>query len=421
MEDAMKGFLLSLGAVLAIVVSSTAGPASAANPLKVGVMAPYTGPASRTGEEYKNGANMALHDLRAIGQLPVQIDGAMRDIELFWVDEQSSPEKAVKALQDAVQREGVEIMVNGWHGSVALGIIDIEAQYPMIHFGHLGAPSSISEKIIKNGYRHWFKGMPTSGSMGANYADPITYFVSEGKWKPKSKKIAICVEDTDWGREWGKGFAEGLAAKGWEVVDQDVVKLDETEFTSLLSKYKSKSVSLVAYSLSGSLASSGFVKQFHNSGIDGLLIADGLDWYPDWYQLTGDDSNFTISADSQFTITPEQQEWVDRFTKMFGHEPALSPAGSSYDYIVMLVKGLNKAGTTNFDKLSDTLLNLEHRGIWNYYAFAKKPGDHAIAPYEVKAGAFMEGYMEPMVQHMNGKANVIWPLQYKQADFVAPK
>jgi branched-chain amino acid transport system substrate-binding protein len=407
-----------LCAMIAALAVCTA--AIAAEPLKVGVMAPYTGPASRTGEEYKNGALMALEELRAEGQVPVTIDGEKRDIEFVWVDSESSPEKAVKAFQDAVNREGVEIMVNGWHGSVALALIDIVAQYNMIFFGHLGAPGAISQKIIEKGYRHWFKGMPDPGMLAGGYADPIDYFIKEGKWTPASKKLAICVEDTDWGRAWGDGFAKAMEAYGWEIAVRDVVPFEETEYTSLLAKYKAAGVSVVAFSLSSNLASSGFTKQFDAAEINGLLVADGLGWYSDWYELTGASSNYSVSADSQYVITDEQREWTERYAKMWGHEPGLSPAGSSYDYLVMLVKGLNQAGTLDFDKLSDTLLNLEHRGIWHYYAFAKTAGDHAIAPYEVKAGAFMEGYFQPMVQRMDGKAKVIWPLEYAEAEFVAP-
>ena len=410
--------LLVAAFVAAVALDSVA---FAAEPIKTGVMAPYTGGASRTGEEFKNGALMARDELRAVGMLPVMIDGEMRDIEFVWVDSESSPEKAVKAYQNAVAREGVEIMVNGWHGSVALAVIDIAAQHNMIHFGHLGAPGAISHKIIDNKYRHWFKGMPDPSLLAGGYADPIDHFIKVGIWTPKSKKLAICVEDTDWGRAWGDGFSAAMEGYGWEIVERDVVPFEETEFTSLLAKYKAKGASLVAYSLSANLSSSGFVKQYGAAEYEGLLVADGLGWYPDWYELAGDASNYVVSADSQYIITEKQGDWAKRYEAIYGHAPGLSPAGSSYDYVVMLVKGLNKAGTLKFDPLSDTLLNLEHEGVWHYYSFAKKAGDRAISPYEAQAGPFMQGYFQPMVQRMNGKEFVVWPLEYAQKEFEAPR
>src|SRR5687768_15968764 len=47
----------------------------AVEPLKIGSFGPVTGPASRTGDEFKNGVALALEDARAAGDLPLTIDG----------------------------------------------------------------------------------------------------------------------------------------------------------------------------------------------------------------------------------------------------------------------------------------------------------------------------------------------------------
>jgi branched-chain amino acid transport system substrate-binding protein len=43
-----------------------------------------------------------------------------------------------------------------------------------------------------------------------------------------------------------------------------------------------------------------------------------------------------------------------------------------------------------------------------------------MAPNEVMTGGFMEGFFFPMAQFMGGKANVVYPDQYKTADFQVP-
>ena len=65
----------------------------------------------------------------------------------MFVDSQSSPEKAVRAVQDAITREGVQFLANGWHSSVAMALTDAEAPYDIVHIGHLGESQYISEKI----------------------------------------------------------------------------------------------------------------------------------------------------------------------------------------------------------------------------------------------------------------------------------
>jgi branched-chain amino acid transport system substrate-binding protein len=98
-------------------------------PLKIGCKGPFTGPASRTGDEIKNGVAMAIEDARADGDLPLVIDGEEREVEIVFIDSQSSPEEAVKAVTDAITRQGVQFIANGWHSSVAMALLDAEAPY----------------------------------------------------------------------------------------------------------------------------------------------------------------------------------------------------------------------------------------------------------------------------------------------------
>ena len=65
-------------------------------------------------------------------------------------------------------------------------------------------------------------------------------------------------------------------------------------------------------------------------------------------------------------------------------------------------------------------MNLEYTGIWHHYAFSKKAGDHAMAPYEVKTGPFMKGFTFPMVQYYNGESKVIWPEEFAVGKFRPP-
>jgi branched-chain amino acid transport system substrate-binding protein len=394
--------------------------AAVAQSIKVGVVGPFTGPSARIGQDIQKGTQMALDDARAAGELPVLVDGKKMDIELVWINDESSPEKAVKAYRDAVTRQGIQLLLNGWHGSVGLALVDIVAADGIISFGNLAAPEDISEKITSNKYTNWFKGWPAPKEMSGLYVDAVEDFIADGKWKPSAKNAAVILEDTDWGRTWGDAIVTRLKAKGWTVVAQDVVKSDETEFNALLTKYKAAGVELTAASLNAPSAAAALVKQFRGAGMKGLLAADGLGWASNWFEMTGPASDFVISMDSPRTLTKEEVEWSARFQKAFGEPPAPAAGGHAYDYTRMLIKGLAKAGTLDEAKLSATLLDTEYKGVWQYYAFAKKAGDGAISAYEVKTGPFMKGFSFPLVQYFGGKDTVIWPKEYAKSEFRAP-
>ena len=114
------------GLTLAAVLSATRSWA-ADEPLEIGCLGPFTGPASRTGANIRQGVEMALEDARNAGGIPVTIGGAKPEVSVVWVDSQSSPEKAVRALREAIDREGIKMLIGGWHSSVAMAVMGVVA------------------------------------------------------------------------------------------------------------------------------------------------------------------------------------------------------------------------------------------------------------------------------------------------------
>ncbi len=420
-----RGFIERAGAASAVSAAfllATTALRAQEGPLKIGSMGPFTGPASRTGDEIKNGVTLALEDAKAEGDLPLKIGGKERAVEIVWIDSQSSPEKAVKAVTDAIDRQGVQFICNGWHSSVAMAVTDAEAPYKIIHIGHLGESQYISEKMAADPekYRGWFKGWPAPPKLAGLYGPPLEHFIKTGAWKPKNMKAAILVEDTDFGRGWGDAIIESLGKAGFDVLPYDVTSLEETEFTPLLTKYKAQQVSLVGMTSTGNVSASNFVKQFHQQRVPALLIAHGLGWFSEWYQLTGEASNYAVAIDSPQVIADFQKDWVKRYNDKFGIDPGIAASGITYDYMRMALKVLNKAGTLDFDTLVKTIYDTPYKGVWNLYKFPREANENALAPNEVEVGPFMKGFFFPMVQLMDGKAQVIWPLEYAAGDFQAP-
>src|SRR5690242_7655954 len=88
--------------------------------LRLGILGPFTGPSSRTGEELKASVQMAFEAISyKIGDYRVA---------LTWIDEQSDPQKAATAYQEAVIRDKIEAGCLNWHSSVAVAIMDITAR-----------------------------------------------------------------------------------------------------------------------------------------------------------------------------------------------------------------------------------------------------------------------------------------------------
>ena len=423
-NPASRWLALGAAACAAIIAGGpTVGDANAQEPIKVGVMGPFTGPAGRTGEGIQKGAMMAVEEAREEGLLPVEIDGEKRDLELIWVDSESTPEKAVRAVSDAVSREGVQLMVSGWHSSVAMAVSESESGMGIVHIGHGGESQYICEKINADpeSYRHWFKGWPSPPIFAGLYGDPLQHFMDEGLWKPQSMKAAVLVEDTDFGRGWGEALATSLENIGFEVLPYDVVPLDQTEFTPILAKYRAQNVSVVGMTVTGNVSASNFVKQFRQQQLPAMIIGHGLTWFSEWHELTGEASDYVVTMDSARVIAPYQEEWVQRYEERYDEEPSISPAGQQgYDYMMTAIHVLNNAGTLDFETLVGEARAIDHQGVWQRINFAEEASDRALCPGEVQIGGFEEGFFFPLVQLMDGEAKILWPLEHAQGEFQTP-
>lgn len=423
LEIARREFLAgSAGLAVALLAGGEAAQAAGDDAVAIGVMGPYTGPASRSGDSFKKGIALAIEHAKRDGDLPLKIDGAQKDVKIVWVDEQSSPEKATKATLSAIEEDHVKMFVGGFSSAVAMAAMDVEAPYKLVHLGHTGEAQTVSEKVNSDPkkYAGWFKGWPAPAVFAGNYGAPLQQLEKEGKWKPANKKAAIVVEDSDFGRGLGEALNKSLTQAGFEPLPYDVVPVDQTEFSPLLTKYRAQQVSLVIMTFTGSVSASNFVKQFAQARTKALLVGHGISWFGEWYQLTGKASDYIVTADSPRVITPEQKAWVEAYKKEFNEEPSLAEAGLMYDYMRAAIVAINETGSFDFDKLRQTILDKPYKGVWQMYRFAKEPNSKAMSYGEVETGDFMEGFFFPMVQLMDGQANIIFPEQYATGKFQTP-
>src|SRR5690606_13273050 len=99
-------FRLSL-AVMALCALTLVAPVSAqdAEPIKIGLYAPMTGPIAFLGEGFQYGATLAIEDLGG------EIEG--HPLELVVVDNKCNPTDAVNAVRQLIEIEQVHVILGG--------------------------------------------------------------------------------------------------------------------------------------------------------------------------------------------------------------------------------------------------------------------------------------------------------------------
>jgi branched-chain amino acid transport system substrate-binding protein len=249
--------------------------------------------------------------------------------------------------------------------------------------------------------------------------------IAAGTWSPAAKTAAIYGEDTDWGRSFGNGLKGQLEATGWRVVDEQYFPIEQTEFYPLLTRFKDQNVALVAGTSTAPPSLSAFIKQADEVGLEALIIADGLGWVGEWYDLTGNASNFVIDQIPGWT-TDEARAFAAAFETKSGLTPSPSSGGLSYDGTNFLIKLLQVTYADLGELTSETIYRTVQDKVWTgELVFTAADGAIVMSEYNYSDPPDpMVGkgyYTFPVLQYMDGESFVIWPDEWKVRNIEAKR
>lgn len=386
--------------------------------LKVGMLAPMTGPNAQAGNDMKHATEMAFEEIGyQVGDYK---------IELIWIDSQSDPEKAARAYEEAVVQKGMQVGIHNWHSSVSVACMEIAAKYKIPHFFAQGATEVVNEKVNSDlaKYGYWTtKGWPTPQKLAAGYIYALDYLMEEGLWNPETKKAAVYGEDTDWGRSYGEALRDLLLEAGWEIVTEDYYPVEQSEFLPLVNKYKEQEVSLIAGAVATPATISAFLKQIQEMDLNALVVADGLAWVGEWYELVGSASNYILDQNLLWS-TQEMIDFRDKYMERYGTEPSKVGGPLVYDYSQYFIKILQQTLDEYGELTSENLYKMAQEKVWTgelTYTDGLVMAEYKYTPENKPDMELGEQYfMWPVVQYYDGDTTIIWPESWKTGDFVLP-
>lgn len=388
-----------------------------AKTLTVGVMAPFTGPSARVGEEFKYSVTMAFD----------KIDWTIGDykIEPVWIDGESDPEKATRAYEAAITRDGIDVGLLNWDASVVIPVMELAAKYQVPHIFAMGTSEDIDTKWLSDEkYSYWMgKGWPTPSKLTINYVNALEDAITQGLWSPAEKKVVLYGNDDEWSRGFTKAIGEQLVAAGWEIVGEEYVPVGETDFYPMLTKIKSLNVPLLAGTMDDAAGFPAMIKQAREVGVESLIVADGLGWVGEWYDMAGEASDYVIDQIPGWA-TEDAVAFKDDFEAQWGIEPSPSSAGLAYDEANFFIKILQETYKEKGELSSDAIYQTTKEKVWTgqltytdgilmkEYKFT----EDSLPDMVVGKGFFVF----PVIQYFGGEGKTIWPDEIKEQDMQVP-
>ncbi|WP_221794186.1 ABC transporter substrate-binding protein [Oceanobacter mangrovi] len=240
LSSALLGLSLSCSAI-----------SQAEEPIKVGIMLPFSGVYAALGDAGRNGLKMALAEHAS--------DLHGREIEYIEVDTEARPERAPEIATSLMSQQQADFIVGPVHSGVAMGMLKVlRNKKPIVIIPNAGANAATGPWCAGNVFRTSFSAWQPSYPMGQVALDR------------GYKRVVTMSWNYGFGKESLEAFEESFTAGGGEVVKQIMVPFPKTEFQSYITDIASMKPDAVFVFFAGGGAVK-FVKDYDALGLRGKI------------------------------------------------------------------------------------------------------------------------------------------------------
>ncbi|HHW14329.1 MAG TPA: ABC transporter substrate-binding protein [Firmicutes bacterium] len=257
-----------LSLVLSLILLSPA--ASAADTIKVGVIAPITGNLASIGNAVSEGIRLAFKIANAQGG----VHG--NKLELVVYDDRNVPEEAVSAAKRLISGDKVPVII----GSVGSSPTAAVQQITMREHVPLVTPVSMAPKLTEIGDKYIFRATATAAMRETTFAK----FVAQ---RLKAKTVAFIASNEDLGRSTVEAAQKEYAKYGNpKPVYTAFFEPTATDFSAELVKIKALKPDVV-YIVADSVRASIIVKQLRALNLQGYIVASAEAATNEFLRLAG--------------------------------------------------------------------------------------------------------------------------------------
>ena len=340
--------------------------------VKLGHVAPMTGPQAHLGKDNENGALLAIEELNAKG---LEIGGAKIKFELLAEDDAADPKQGTIVAQKLVDAK-----VNGVIGHLNSGTtipaskLYFDAGIPQI------SGSATNPKYTQQGFNTAFRVMANDVQQGKA--------LGEFAAKQGLKTVAVVDDRTAYGQGLADEFRKAAEASGLKVVANEYTDDKATDFKAILTKIKSKKADLVFF---GGMDAQGgpLARQMKEIGVIAKLLGGDGVCTPKFIELGGEaaEGNYCSLPGQPLEKLAKGPAFREKFTKKFGAEIQLY-APYVYDAVMVMADSMKRADSVDPVKYLPAIGKTHYDGVTALIEFDQfgdlKGG--AISVYQYKGG-----------------------------------
>ena len=335
----------------------SAGAPGDAMEVKIGHVAPLTGPIAHLGKDNENGARLALEEINKSG---LTIDGKKVVLTLVPEDDAEDPKTATQVAQKLVDAKVVGVVGHLNSGtSIPASRIYSDAGITQV------SPSATNPDFTKQGFKTTYRLVATDAQQGPALANYVVDTL-------KAKTVAIIDDSTQYGKGLADEFEKTVKAAGMKVVTREASDNKATDFKAILTKIKGSKPDVIMY---GGMDATGgpLTKLAAELGIKAKVVGgDGM-CTEKLAELAGEAVVNVTCSEAGMALSKMAQgaDFQKRYKERFNSDVQIY-APFTYDAVYVLVDSMKRSNSTDPAKILAAMPDTKMQGLVGNIAFDNK-------------------------------------------------
>jgi branched-chain amino acid transport system substrate-binding protein len=347
-----KGKILTVLAVF-VMVSALVSVQGAGGTIKLGTVLPISGPVSAYGTESRDAMLMAVQEINAKGGI------LGKKVEMLVEDDENSPDKTMNALKKLVARDKIVGFVGAMTSKCSLAVTKYSQAKKIVMITPTSTNDAVTDAgdfIFRSCYKDSFQG------------EVVAQFAFETL---KVKKAAILYDITnDYSKGLTTSFTQKIKTLGGQVVASETYSAGDKDFNAQLTKIKATKPDVI------------FIPDYYNTisliakqvrAQEMTIPMVGADGWDEITNNAGDEvlNCYYCNHYSPEANDPEVKDFVKKFEAKYKATPN-ALAALSYDATNILAQAIQKAKTTNPEKVKAAMVKTNGKFVTGHIRFDAK-------------------------------------------------
>ncbi len=415
----MRKVVWSVGLALFLCLSLAVSAGAAEKPIVIG--APLA-TAFLYGWDAERGIKLAADEINAAGG--VDVGGTKRPLKIEVIDtrdlEPGVPvSDALLAVEKLILEKKADFIIGGpVRSEAAMAAMDLLNKYKKVSILTTGVLTPAYSKKVQDNYNKYKYCFRNSSHVGVMMGEFVT-LLEDMRKSFKFDKAYIMVQDVAHARAGGEAMQKALTAKGWTVLDNKIYPTGTGDYSVGLLDAGRKGAQIL-FLWMDMPESAILLKQWSDLKLKAIPIGFvNAAEQPGFWKATGGKGEYLIvnlvnGGNAPSKITPWTMKFVEAYKKKWGLEPEGYGTSSSYMAVYQLKDAIERAKSTDADKVITGLENSDIMGVYGRMRFDKK--SHQVIP-SLNAS---EGAVTGIIQWQAGKRVTVFPPKYTDGKVLLP-